>query len=92
MYKSNYSCLMYKTIYKYTSLKRIYRSLDGSEYIRKITIYLSHQEKYPSIFQRSSFLRAKPRPNQYFCADERMNDYGKRKKHCNEAMLSTWSF
>jgi len=27
-----------------------------------------------------------------FCADERMNDYGKRKKHCNEAMLSTWGF
>lgn len=50
---------MYKTIYKYTPLKRIYRSLDGSEYIRKITIYLNHQEKYPSIFKRSNFLRSK---------------------------------
>lgn len=50
---------MYITIYKYTPLKRIYRSLDGSEYIRIITIYLNYQEKHSSIFQRSNFLRSK---------------------------------
>lgn len=67
MYKSNYSCLMYKTIYKYTPLKRIYRSLDGSEYhVRKIGIYFNYQEKHPSIFHRFNFLRAKTRLNHTF--------------------------
>ncbi len=35
-------------------------SLDGIVYdIRKITIYHNYQEKHPSIFHRSNFLRAK---------------------------------
>lgn len=81
-------------VYKYTPLKSIYSSLDGSEYhIRKMAIYFNYQEKQSiPLFFTVPISLDQNSTKSIFCADERMNDYGKRKKHCNEAMLSTWSF